>query len=587
MRQRITDSVTTQIKERLSIVDLVESYVSLKRSGKNFVGLCPFHDDTNPSLQISEDKGLFHCFSCGAGGDIFGFYMRYNNIPFPEAVSELAKRVGVELASPPKYDRQFSAKKSLYKINSLASQFFCDNLLNAKKGKKAMDYVSSRGLTREIVEQFKVGYAPDSWDGLGKFLNKNNVSSANAESLGLVIKRKNSDGYYDRFRDRVIFPITDVESRVIGFGGRILGEGEPKYMNSPESALYSKGNILYGLDASRDEIRRTGTAVIVEGYMDYLSLYRSGITGVVASSGTSLTGEQVQVLKRFAKNVVLVFDSDKAGVGAAIRLLKVFLTQGLSPRIVSLPDGEDPDSFVSKNDASDFEELVAKSPLLIDFYIEHALSLFSNGEVTRKEVSRDVLEVCGFISDPIEKSHYVKYLAEAIGVRENELLDILSKNIKNESKIPRKSRFSSPPREVLILKILLNYAEIVDEEVDWDFVNFFKDENIKAIVEKIVLSGVKDISSLLLEFNGIPQAQELISNLVFDSGEPINSDNAGRLLADCARKIELGSLEDRLRVLRLKIGEAQKSERHELHDSLLKEYRDILEQETALKGRVA
>jgi len=316
------EALVNEIKGRLSIINLVESYTSVKKTGKGYVGLCPFHDDTNPSMHVDEDKGLFHCFSCGAGGDIFGFYMRYNNLTFPETLSELAKKAGVTIEKESESVPRKSPNSVLYKINAVAAKYYRNILQESNQGKSGREYVENRKISSETAKEFIFGFAPEGWDNLVKFLTKNKVPLNIAEKVGLIVKRNNSDGYYDRFRNRLMFPICNVDGKVIGFGGRRVDEeDEPKYINSPESDIYQKRKSFYGINKSKDHIRREDRAILVEGYTDFLSLYSSGIKNVVASLGTSLTREHVSILRRYTNNVVVLFDSDESGRKAAKKSL--------------------------------------------------------------------------------------------------------------------------------------------------------------------------------------------------------------------------------------------------------------------------
>lgn len=586
MRPSISRDVVEEIKARLSITDLVEDYVSLKRSGKNFVGLCPFHDDNNPSMQVSEEKGVFHCFSCGAGGDLFGFYMRYNNVSFPEAAAELAKKTGIELAPPTRQKRPPSSTNKLFKINSIAARYYAEALAGAQGSASAREYLDKRGLSPEIISDFGIGFAPGGWDSLAKHLESRNVPMAEAERLGLVTKRKGSEGYYDRFRERVIFPIRDLEARVIGFGGRIISEGEPKYLNSPESPLFHKGRTLYGLDKSRDEIRRTNSVLIVEGYMDYLALYGAGVRNVVATLGTSLTSDHARLLKMYTGKAALLYDSDRAGTSAAIRGLEVFLKKGISPHMVILPEGEDPDSYIAAQGARSLRTLVGSAPPLMDYFIDHTLEQVQTGGASTREAAGTLAEACAAIAEPVERGLYVRKVAEAIGVREGDLLDIINKRMNNETHITVKSGIQSPSRETLILKILLAYPELADALEETDFMEHIFDSNIRMIVDRIVSGGVRDSSALLLDFDDNTDAQELVSFLVLATDDIPDTVSAGDMLMDCIRNIELRGLEERLRVLRLKIGKADGGVSPDLHDSLLREYRDLLEHENTLKGEL-
>jgi DNA primase len=323
----------------------VGQYVKLQQRGRNLLGLCPFHADTKPSFTVAPDKGIFHCFGCGVGGNVFSFVMQYHRLSFPEAVAELAKRYGIPLTFQdlgPEGGKSAQKRQLLQEINTLAAAFY-EAALKGPEGQPGRDYLAKRGLTPEVIKTFRLGYAPNQWDGLSRHLQNRGVSLDAAQEVGLLVPRA-SGGYYDRFRDRIMFPILDRQNRVLAFGGRVVGEGEPKYLNSPESPLFSKGRHLFGLPQAAEALRQTGEALVVEGYLDLLALRVHGVEPVVATLGTALTREQVRLLKGVAAKAVLVFDGDAAGARAMQRALPLFLQEGLPVRVLPLPPGLDPDS---------------------------------------------------------------------------------------------------------------------------------------------------------------------------------------------------------------------------------------------------
>jgi DNA primase len=577
------ESVIREIKRRLSIVSLVETYLSLRRSGKSYVGLCPFHDDKNPSLHVDEEKGLFHCFACGAGGDIFGFMMRYNNIPFPEAVAELARRANIKIEKHTTKANRRSRGDVLFKINDLISKFYHRLLLEGKNGREAMEYLESRGIPLEIIREFQIGYAPRGWDTLVKLLTAKNIPIGLAEKIGLVIGKRNKEGYYDRFRDRIMFPIRDVDGRVVGFGGRTLSGEEPKYMNSPESEIYHKKGVLYGLDRSRDYIRRKKEAIVVEGYMDLLSLYRAGIKNVVATLGTSLTRDHAALLRRYTDRVIVVFDGDEAGIKASIRVLEVFLEEWISPFMVTLPKGQDPASLISEDRRDEFVGLVEGATPLLDFFIEKTLEDFRDGKVTRSRAIQAITDVLTKIKDTIERSHYIRKTGESFGVRENELLSLVKYGGKKREE-GTKTKKTLDTEERLILKVLLKFPEYSDHLREENPFDFMPQNEARAVLEEIVLRGSKDVSSLLMRFSD-SRIQEVISEAVFLSDDVPDERTALKILEDCIRRLKLRRVEDDLRTLRLRIDQAIAEKDPVLEKRLIKEYRDLVEQEKNLKGR--
>ncbi|HSG30929.1 MAG TPA: DNA primase, partial [Thermodesulfobacteriota bacterium] len=384
MNQHSDIEIVQNIKDNLSIVDHIQKFISLKNSGRDYLGVCPFHDDHKPSMRVSDDKGLFHCFACGTGGDIIGFHMKFNNLDFVSALKELAEIAGVELPSRSSKTNAKPNNELLYKINNFTQKIYLKNLYQTQEGEKALDYLASRGLKKELIEQFGLGYSINSWNDLSDRMIGKNVPLNKATELGLVNKSsKSQSGYYDRFRGRIIFPIFDLNNKIAGFGGRTLFDDDPKYLNSPESPLYNKSSILYGLNVARNDIRKENKVIIVEGYIDLLSLFQNGIKNVVATLGTSLTSNHAKLLKRFCENMVIVYDGDKSGVSASLRALDVFLKHGITPSVVVLPENEDPSSLVEKIGKDKFINLIENSNSLIDFYFDKISEDFNSGSRSR------------------------------------------------------------------------------------------------------------------------------------------------------------------------------------------------------------
>ena len=335
-------SAKEEIKSTADIVELIGQYVQLRKAGRNHVGLCPFHAEKEPSFTVSPERHTFHCFGCKKGGDIFSFWMEYHGSTFPEALRDLAERYNVTISegfSQAAEKEKAAKRENLYKINEKAAAYFQEALKDSAKGQAARDYFKKRSIPREIVSEFRLGYAPDEWEGLVKDLKDNNADLDGAVEAGVIIPGKKR-GYYDRFRGRIIFPIFDLRrgERVVGFGGRVLDESLPKYLNTPETPIFHKGRSLYGLHSGHKAIREKGRAVVVEGYMDLLALRRHGLGEVVATLGTALTSDHIRKIKGIAREAVVVFDPDEAGVGAVLKSLPIFLNEGLRARAVELPE---------------------------------------------------------------------------------------------------------------------------------------------------------------------------------------------------------------------------------------------------------
>lgn len=579
------EALVNEIKGRLSIISLVESYTSVKKTGKGYVGLCPFHDDTNPSMHVDEEKGLFHCFSCGAGGDIFGFYMRYNNLSFPETLSELAKKAGVTIEKRPESISRKSPNSVLYKINAVAAKYYRSSLQESGKGEAGRAYLATRGYEPEIAREFIFGFAPEGWDNLVKFLAKNKVPLNIVEKVGLIVKRKNTDGYYDRFRNRIMFPICNVDGKVIGFGGRRVDEDdEPKYINSPESDIYQKRKSFYGINKSKDFIRREDRAILVEGYTDFLSLYSAGIKNVVATLGTSLTREHVSLLRRYSNNVVILFDSDESGRNAAKKSLNVLLEEGLLPHVVPLPAGKDPDSFMKEEGLDKFNESIENSISWVDFWFDMTLTRQKKGMITRKEMLEEIVELIEHLKDPVERSFRIKKAAEILSVSESQIYSRV-KRTRAQPKIGKtvaQHKYSSS--EKLLLTALVKFPDLRVQLSKEKWKDLITDRTILSIVEVIIEETVSDPSSLLLHFEG-KDAHEIISEVLLSSPGVSDKETASKVVEACMVKLKLSKLDEELKVLRIEIDEAIKEKDVQLEKKLLEQYRDLTMQKQREEGR--
>ncbi len=415
----IPEDKLLEIKDAASLEEVIGQYVKLVQRGKNLLGLCPFHADTKPSFTVSPDKGIFHCFGCGAGGNVFSFLMQYHRLTFPEAVQELARRYGIPITFKdlgPEGSQQARKRQAAYEMHSLAAAFY-EATLKGPEGKTGREYLTKRGLTSEVITAFHLGYAPDEWDALRRHLQNRGVSLEAAQEVGLLLARPQG-GYYDRFRSRIMFPIQDRQGRVIAFGGRIVGEGEPKYLNSPESALYSKGRLLYGLPQAQEALRQTGVALVVEGYLDLLALRVHGIANVLATLGTALTREQVRLLKGTASRAVLVFDGDAAGSRAMRRALPLFAQEGLAVRVLPLPPGMDPDNYAFKHGVDLFRSPWEAAQPWFAYLLEELVSAHGLDIEGRVRVLEELRPYFQSLTDPVEQSYWLRATAERLGVEE-------------------------------------------------------------------------------------------------------------------------------------------------------------------------
>jgi DNA primase len=487
------DSVA-EVRDRTEIVDLVSSYVQLKKTGRSYKGLCPFHQEKTPSFVVFPESGNFHCFGCGRGGDIFTFYMGVEHVEFRDALQELAKRAGVELGTTPSLPPEVDAHRNrLIELNEMATAFYANVLRNTGAGAAGRSVLEQRGVSAEIAERFGLGFAPDG-DALARYLGQRGVDAALAVEAGLLIER-DSGVFRDRFWNRLLFPIRSREGRTVGFGGRALGDAIPKYLNSAQSAIFDKSALLYGLDLAQDAIRGADQVVIVEGYMDAIAAHQFGHANVVAAMGTAVTERQIELVKRLSRNIVLALDADAAGQGATIRSLEMLpgaLDQQLTPvgaerdpnrpraesmivwqrrfktqiSIVRLPQGKDPDELI-RRDAESWPAVVASAQPFLDFYVDAALSGIDPSDAPAKAAAvRKLVPLLEAAGDQVVQAHYAAVVARKLQLPESSVLREIRRAAVRTS-APRSSR-SAPslamsPRasnENHLLSLLLRYRSI-------------------------------------------------------------------------------------------------------------------------------
>ncbi|MDR3643073.1 MAG: DNA primase [Candidatus Doudnabacteria bacterium] len=426
------DNTLQDIKDKLNIADVISGYIQIKKAGANFRALCPFHNEKTPSLNISPQKQIWHCFGCGEGGDIFGFVMRYENVEFKDALKILAQKAGVSLPEyRPQNPAEQSEKELLSRINNFASRFYHEILIKDKRGAPALEYLKNRGLTDGTIKQWQIGYAPDDFHSLEQALAKKKVSAADLVKAGVSAKNERGQ-IYDRFRGRVTFPIFNYFGEVVGFSARILiddgksapnrpsasGAGQAKYVNSPETLIYNKSKILFGLNFAKESIRKADEAVIVEGQMDCIAPHQADFKNVVATSGTALTEQQLMMLGRLTKNLKFCFDTDTAGRAASRRAGELALKHGFRIKVIELKNVKDPDELVRRS-PNLWQKAVSEAVWFLDYYINLAESSFLPGSVEQKHyLSREVLPLLGFISDPLEQDHYILQMARRFGISE-------------------------------------------------------------------------------------------------------------------------------------------------------------------------
>ncbi|MEW8972652.1 MAG: DNA primase [Tissierellaceae bacterium] len=480
MASYISDETIEKVKDRCDILEIVSDYVPLKKSGANYLGLCPFHNEKTPSFTVSDTRQFYHCFGCGEGGDSISFIMKKENMDFVEAVKFLANKYGIEIKEGQVKDRYTDEKERLYKINREAARFFYKNLIS---NSRALEYLRRRQIGPKVIQRFGLGYSPNSWDSIYKYLNNIGYKDEEIEKIGLIAKRNGNNGYYDRFRNRIIFPIIDTNSRVIGFGGRVMDQTMPKYLNSKESIIFNKGEHLYGLNLVSKHSNRQ-RILLVEGYMDVISLHSKGINYAVASLGTSLTQRQSKLLKRYGKEVYICYDSDAAGTKATLRAINILLEDNIHPRIIILPDGMDPDEYINKYGMLEFEKLYANSYNYVDYRI-YILKDKYNIDNTEDKIkfTIEVAAIIRSLNSPVKQDVYIEKVSEETGISKEAIKKEIMLNMDNtgSGKDSKTFKNKAPDIEPVRYKITSGYLKAELDLIrlmidDRDYFNLISDK---------------------------------------------------------------------------------------------------------------
>lgn len=430
---RYPREIIDEVRLQNDIVEVISQYVPLKQKGSSYFGLCPFHNEKTASFSVNSEKQFYYCFGCGAAGNVFSFLMEMENMDFPEAMKKLAERAHITLPEPEKSAQVIAAeqtKQRLFEIHTTAGRYFYD-CLQEQQGEQARAYLAKRQMDPRIARKFGIGYSPDRYDALFRHLKEKGFTVSDILKSGLVLENKDGKGYHDRFRGRLMFPIFDVQGRVVGFGGRILAKGEPKYLNSPETILFSKSRNLYGLNFAKAAKKRE--LILVEGYMDMLSIYQAGFHNVVASLGTAFNQEHARTLKRFADDVILLYDSDEAGTNAALRAIPVLVKNGFHVKVTQVPDGKDPDEFIKAKGAAEFSKLLVNAVHYISFEIAciHRKYNLRNPE-HRVRFATEAAEILAKLDSEIERNVYLGEVSRVTGVEEEAIGSEIRKLMRKE-----------------------------------------------------------------------------------------------------------------------------------------------------------
>jgi DNA primase len=574
---RYPQSFIDDLKRQADIVRVIQDYVQLKKKGANWMACCPFHKEKTPSFSVSPAKEIFYCFGCHKGGSVFNFVMEIEHVAFPEAIKIVADKIGMPLPVMVE-DKRFEAKRreadEVIELNAWAMEWWQQQLESSKEGRIAREYLTERGLTEETQKTFRLGYAPDSWDALSSYLRQKGATQEQIERSGLVARNEDNTRSWDRFRCRLMIPVLDVRGRPIAFGGRTLKGDDAKYINSPETAAYVKGRNLFGLNVTRDEIRRQGFVILVEGFLDLIVPYQFGVRNVVASLGTALTPEQVKLLSRFARKVVVNYDGDRAGVQAAKKSIEILLAEDLEVKVLVLPDNADPDEFIRKFGVSEYQRQRAQAQPHIQFVIDSALrdrNLHRPAE--KAEAVEEVLPYIRAVSSRIQKREYFDMAMDALGIdRENvntstwrrELWQLVRDNrkVQPNSVQALTRRTEATAAEQRLLGLLLADSNLRREVVpmlrEEDYEDLATAPLFKALLE-LERDGVEiDFDSLTQKTDGDEFAGKLIPLVLMDSS--LHASNQHYVPEECVATFRLMKVDQRIEELRRELVIAEREQ---------------------------
>lgn len=579
----------TEFLERLQseadIVNIISGYIPLKPAGRNFKALCPFHQEKTPSFMVSPEKQIYHCFGCGAGGGVISFIRDYERVDFAEAVKILAEKVGLPLPEVRLDQKLISKHKILYQINSTATEYFWRKL-KSPIGKKAWSYLQQRGIDKEIIDSFKLGYATPEWEGLLRYLTQKGFDQKDIERTGLVLPRQ-SGGYYDRFRDRIMFPIFDLKGRPVGFGGRILGQEdkkEAKYINSPQTEIFDKSHLLYGLDRAKEEVIKTEKIIIVEGYLDLLACFRAGIRNSTATLGTALTSSHLKMLARYCRTIIMIYDSDKAGEAAALRGLDLVLEHDLAVRLVNLPPGYDPDSFLAEYGTSALVKKIEESQNLFDYKINLLRQRYNLTDVEdRAAIAAEMLPTISKVNNQVLKSGYIRKLAEVLSVTEDAVLAELNRIEKSKPdniyfKPQVKSTLTLSPLEENLIGLMIGDFKAVLQVKESVSVDDFTHPVARLIVSKLFALIDKDEEPSYIKLLSLvddERVERILSRILLARPQPVDEVKKQQELVECLAYFCRRKTGLELKHLKEKIKEAEFQGNQKQLTQLLKEYQNL------------
>ncbi len=579
------DDIVREVKDQVDIVTVVSRYVNLKKRGKNYIGLCPFHSEKTPSFTVSPDKDFYHCFGCGKGGDVLGFVMEMEGIDFSGALRMLAEEVGVKIPERSFKRTRKSPYEDLYEINRVAMEFYNRILMESEEGAGALAYLEERGIDRETIKSFDIGYASEGWDSLIKHVQKKGLETELLIRSGLAVKK--GEGEYDYFRQRILFPIKDNRGRLAGFAGREFGGTSPKYLNSPDTPIFTKRKILYGYHAARSQIRSTGEVLIVEGYTDLIRLFQHGLTNVVAPMGTALAEYQAALLSRVARTAILVYDRDEAGLKATFRAGDIFLKNGIGVKVVQLPEGEDPDSFVLRKGIKAFDKAIKKAQDVFDLKI---LILKEKGmleSVDDKRISAEhLLKTLEVTKDEVIRDIYLGKASDSLGIDRRVLEGRLegariSRRV-NKKRLGENEKSELQKLEGFVERYLIQLMLMGDE-----FVNRLIESLTSEDFSDPLFRKAFDELSKLSESSGVLSLDRVMET-VSDDLKPMISElyiatdevtDPSKILQDCLRKIEARKVKSEMNKIEERLSQLEKGD-----DNLAIKYYDLKKRLVSLQS---
>ena len=583
-----------EIRDRASIVEVISDVLTLKKTGRNYMGLCPFHAEKTPSFTVNEEKGIFHCFGCRTGGSVFQFLMQYDHLTFPEAVERVAKRYGIAIERAERAGAPGGSgeRESLYHINERAAANYQRLLVSHAEGKKAATYLKSRGVDDATARNFMLGYAPQSGSGLLDLLRKEKIAVQDALRLGLIGQRS-ADQFYEKFFARLMFPIVNAAGNVVGFGGRVLDQGLPKYLNSSETPLFRKGSTLYGLYQAKEGIRKADRVVVVEGYLDAIALFQCGISYAVATLGTAMTVDHVRLLARYTKNIIALFDGDDAGRNAAARSFEIFIEAGLFGQAAFLPNGEDPDTFVRSRGKAALEAILERAVPLADYYFSWLEQRYGKTLEGKSQIAGEIGRALARVHNPFEVDLLVRRAVDTLGVREELLRRPAAPLGSRQARTGAATAVpQNPPSsrddfaERSLISLMLRFSFVVQEVAKESEIRDWMGPKWRAVVDLILAEWQEQgkVDVFRVAQGSPPAAASELAALALE-GEALTEADGAAMAADCLSHLRRKYLRALGRNLRLAIRAAEEQKDEKAKRERMLEWQDVVRKERQLERR--